>query len=342
MSIKRFDVYAPVLIPTLCRYEHFRRCIESLRRCTGAEYTDLYIGLDYPTKESHWPGYNKICEYVSQITGFNQVVVFKRESNLGARANVKALKASVINLYDRCIVSEDDNEFSPNFLEYMNAGLTRYKDNPDVLRICGNLMPWDVDYKAVMGGWGKNAFPAMDYNAMGVGSWFDKPLVLPYTKDSVLKSWKLTYKAFKEGYCTAIHRMLHQLYKDTQLPDVCFRLYCAFHHKYCIFPAVSKVKNWGYDGTGLHSDNNSHWIDVQVLDTSCDFDMDDFEIVDYPEVKSFVRQMFDANKKIKLWIMINYVFYRLTGRRFKDVFGKILAYLKKKSNWHNDKSLILI
>ena len=50
--------FAPVIIPTLCRFEHFNRCIESLSKCTWAEYTEVYIGLDYPAKESHWGGYN--------------------------------------------------------------------------------------------------------------------------------------------------------------------------------------------------------------------------------------------------------------------------------------------
>ena len=53
-------IYAPVLIPTLCRDEHFIRCIESLKRNAWAKYTDIYIALDFPCKESHWDGYNKI------------------------------------------------------------------------------------------------------------------------------------------------------------------------------------------------------------------------------------------------------------------------------------------
>lgn len=42
------DNFAPVIIPTLCRYEHFKECLESLSRCTWAEKTEVYIGLDYP------------------------------------------------------------------------------------------------------------------------------------------------------------------------------------------------------------------------------------------------------------------------------------------------------
>ena len=201
MDSRRFEIYAPVIIPTLCRYEHFKRCLESLRKCTGAEYTDVYIGIDYPTKDSHWDGYNKICEYVSNIVGFHKLVIIKREKNFGPELNVISLRNCVKEHYDRCIISEDDNEFSPNFLEYMNECLTHFKDNPNVIRICGSKMTWGVDFNTIMKGYNNNIFPAKDYNASGSAIWFDKFFMAPYTKESVLKSWKLTYKAFRKGYC---------------------------------------------------------------------------------------------------------------------------------------------
>ena len=80
----KFPVYAPVIIPTLCRFEHFKRCVESLKRCTGAEYTDVYVGVDYPSQESHWEGYQKICNYVSEVTGFRSFNVILRDRNFGA------------------------------------------------------------------------------------------------------------------------------------------------------------------------------------------------------------------------------------------------------------------
>lgn len=40
--------YAPVIIPTLNRYVHLKRCVDSLAKCTHAPDTELIIGLDYP------------------------------------------------------------------------------------------------------------------------------------------------------------------------------------------------------------------------------------------------------------------------------------------------------
>lgn len=46
----------PILIPTLDRYEHFKKCIESLAKNTHANKTELVIGLDYPPSEKYMDG----------------------------------------------------------------------------------------------------------------------------------------------------------------------------------------------------------------------------------------------------------------------------------------------
>ena len=327
--MRKWKVYAPVLIPTLCRFEHFYRCLESLEHCTGAEYTEVYVGLDYPPSDKYKEGWKRIDTYLSEkekTNKFRKLIVLRRDHNCGVGkkgSNQALLVEEIMGKYDFYINSEDDNEFAPNFLEYMNAGLERYKDNPNVLRICGNLMPWRADYEGCMKTYPHNAFPAMDYNALGMGIWFDKKFPLPITKDSILNSWILTMKAIHHGYCAAVLRCMQQLHNESQLPDVCLRLYCAFNHKYCIFPRISKVKNWGYDGTGLNSDNDSKWIDIQKLDTSTTFEFDDFEIMDYKEVKRFIGQMYDAppgfsKMKMRWGVLTNYIFYRITGVRVKD------------------------
>jgi len=80
--------YAPVLIPTLNRYKHLERCVESLAACTGANTTELYIALDYPLKDSHWEGYIKVCAYIENIQGFRNVTLIKRNTNFGAAKNL--------------------------------------------------------------------------------------------------------------------------------------------------------------------------------------------------------------------------------------------------------------
>ena len=48
--------YAPVLITTCNRYEHLKRCVESLSKCTLASETDLIISVDYPPSDKYVDG----------------------------------------------------------------------------------------------------------------------------------------------------------------------------------------------------------------------------------------------------------------------------------------------
>jgi hypothetical protein len=53
-----------VIIPTLNKYEHFKHCIELLDRCTWADKTDVYVGLDYLPVDKYFEGWRRIDEYL--------------------------------------------------------------------------------------------------------------------------------------------------------------------------------------------------------------------------------------------------------------------------------------
>jgi len=114
-------VYAPVCIPTLNRYEHLKELIESLQQNSWAQYTDLYIGLDFPPSEKYEEGYKKIVQYLcGGINGFQKVHVIKRNINIGAGKNASLLVEEALETFDRFICIEDDNIVSRDFLEYMD------------------------------------------------------------------------------------------------------------------------------------------------------------------------------------------------------------------------------
>ena len=110
MTKEEITTFAPVSIPTLCRFEHFKRCIESLSRCTWAEYTDVYVALDYPAKESHWEGYKKIKAYLDTCGNmtFKSLNVVIREKNygIGSQGNMATLNKGIRQKYDRYIITD--------------------------------------------------------------------------------------------------------------------------------------------------------------------------------------------------------------------------------------------
>lgn len=322
-------VYAPVVIPTLCRYTHFKRCVESLARNTGADQTELYIGLDYPTKETHWDGYRKLCDYIPTIQGFKNVVVYKRESNFGPMRNARDILAVVQKKYDCYIFSEDDNEFSPNFLQYINGGLQKFKNDANVIAICGFAEP-RVDYKC-LNSYPYNAYPMCGYNAWGVGVWFEKKPPLIPAKE-ILYDEKTVLKVIGLGHGRAVHRMLYRM-RTGAISDLQWRIFCALNHKYCIFPKISKVRNWGFDGSGENSLTINHYS-IMDIDLQTSFTMDDFEVRDYPQIKRIQKSIFGWKPLNYIVFALDYLLFRISkGKCFTDFkLYRYIVYLNRKIN----------
>lgn len=255
-------IYAPVMIPTLCRYEHFKECLESLSLCKGADMTEVFVGLDYPAKENHRPGYEKIKNYLEQVgnMNFKKIHVYLREVNYGGGKNSRELQNVIKERFDTYIYSEDDNVFSPNFLEYMNACLEKYKDDPDVLAVCGYSYPvkWDVSEEATI------LKQQINVSMWGTGLWEEKEeawndvyyqgILLKKLKEFVKKGnyrkmIDACLKEYMEAACN-ITGIGNQMLRCKS--DISRRSLLAVYDKYAITPVITKVKNQGFDGSGLY------------------------------------------------------------------------------------------
>lgn len=272
-------IYAPVIIPTLCRYEHFVRCVESLRKNTWAQYTDVYIGLDYPAKESHREGYEKIKDYLKQnFTEFNHFTVIIRKKNYGASRNFVELRRACSEKYDRYIVMEDDIECSPVFLEYMDKMLEKYQDDESVIAVTGYCPPIQLKHRE-----GANAIKQqLEAYTWGIGRWKNKTeQTIDYLSGSTLK------KKFDEVYSSrrlfkmtdwAITDYIRSVvYSDFLsrglefLTDVTMRIFLTVTNKYVIMPTKTKTRNLGFDGSGLYCPEVSLNSNSRVTSSNYDY-----------------------------------------------------------------------
>ena len=295
--------YSPILIPTLCRSEHFIRCIESLKKNTWAEYTDVYVALDYPAKEQHWDGYNKIRLYLEgDFSNFSSFHIIKREKNYGSARNMKELRELVLKKYDRFIRTDDDWEFSPNFLEYMNKCLDVFENDECVMGVTGYSYPvhWHVKEECT-------AFKSsLIFPMWGTGFWRDKFLKMEndieadfignYTRKNNLSRESMTDARYIDCLSAATN------YKNLltkKFSDVSCGCYIQLTNRYVITPKISKVRNYGFDGSGVWCTNSltekkdsckaksydykKQKIDVDryfslVVDEKCDFQQNRDEI----------------------------------------------------------------
>lgn len=301
--------YAPIIIPTLCRYDHFKRCVESLSRCTHADKTELIIGLDFPLKESQKEGYDKISDLIKRgINGFKKVTVIRHNSNQGAVNNYRYILAYAFQRYERVIVTEDDNEFSPNFLDYINKGLELYNDSDEVVAVCGYNYPVDMsDYD-------QNTYLSHNYSAWGCGFWKSKneKYLSEFTLEEsckILKSPSQLLKILRTKPSLAISLWYMSRQREL-LGDVNREVYNICRNHRALFPRQSLVRNWGHDGSGINcsSINNDVYLN-QEIDKDSIFNFGN-------EIKSLPHKY---NKRLR----------RFFGDRPYDLTLRALRFLKK-------------
>lgn len=309
-------IYAPVIIPTLCRAEHFKRCISSLSQCKYSDKTELIIGLDFPKEKKHEKGYKEICKYILNIKGFKKITIIRHTQNIGATANIQYLQEFAFEQNNRIILTEDDNEFSPCFLEYMNCALEYFNDNPRILSISGytnedlyNIIPYNI-------------FPTIDVSGWGIGLWKNKSIIIKgndYYKqaEKILFSSKQSLKLLST-YPAAFEMFIEMTKNKKTYGDVIQTVHNILNDTREIRPSISLVRNWGNDGTGENCKLiNTHFIQQRILSDK-DFNLDKIDLTCINE-KNIKKKVFYNNLPknfIKAWshiirIALKYINYRL-------------------------------
>lgn len=330
--------YSPVLIPTLCRADKFKKCVESLKKNKWAKYTTVYIALDYPSNDTHWTGYNEICEYLRQdFSEFAEFHIIKREYNFGSGRNVNEARNEIFQKYDRYIHTDDDIEFSENFLEYIDKTMELYEDDPDIIAVCGYSYPlqWNVSQ-------GSTVFKTNTGLFMwGTGFWRDKYIPIKEIIESGI---------FRREYATRNKQFWRKKLIDARYidflglgtsedkglldcsSDISFSTYMELYDKYAVLPVVSKARNYGFDGSGVYCqkidafsfDSGNYNYSNQEIDK-----MDSFEVIPdklYNDVLNrTLWAAFDCRKNIRTDILLREWKYFLRKLIGKNNYKKIKA-----------------
>lgn len=345
--------YAPVLIITLCRFEELAKCIESLRKNSDAIYTDLYIGIDYPLMDRHRKGYARILEYLeSGVEGFANVYLIKQTENKGWYNNFVSVRQRIYEKYDRYIYLEDDIEVSPNFLAYMNKNLTFFEEDEDVQAICGYSYPfeWMEDESNLVK---INTY----YTAWGCATWREKEekmhqAVTMHNFDRIMRrpfQMRRLYKASPNQFCNFVKGMLEYIpvlvqHDEIIKLDMAFSIYIFMNHKYVIFPKMSKTRNVGCNGMGMHCENIQ--IDESKPVTSRNYDYasqpvdgeEGFETVGedrllfHKENNRRLDKFYPVDRRECFITMAAYVMYLILGRKRARQVIKFVQGLKEGTN----------
>lgn len=115
--------------------------LEFLRRNARSAESDLIVFSDGPRSAANRAGVAETRALLAEVRGFRSVRVVTRPENLGLAGSITSGVTEVLRDYDRVIVVEDDMITSPQFLDYMNAGLDRFADDARVGSVHAYMYP---------------------------------------------------------------------------------------------------------------------------------------------------------------------------------------------------------
>ncbi len=335
--------YAPIMIPTCNRYEHLKRCLDSLASNTLAKETDIFLSVDYPPQKEYFLGYEKIVDFLKRFdkNKFNKFEIIIQKENLGPKKNCKFLYDLLKKDYDRFIFSEDDNEFSPNFLLYINKCFEENELDPRLFTICG----FKSDSKSFF------------YNEKFSGTVYKTYYTQPYGYACLFSKFEEFYRnnyiiLDKKNYSIRNIRRLYNYNpylaylfvdyilcrkdnlffdEDERLApiDGVMQLYSYYSGLYSIFPVINKSRTRGIDGSGVTMGKDDT-IDIEkdwVLDRSSSFV---YKECSDEDVNSELAESKDRYKKKKIKRYLKcliklHIFYLggCDGKRARKVIAKL-------------------
>src|SRR5450759_386480 len=132
---------APICLFMYKRPDHGRQTIDSLRANALAGESDLFVFCDGAKTHQAEASVHEVRRLARTITGFRQVTIIERPTNLGLAQSIISGVIEVVSKYGRAVVVEEDLITSPFFLKFLNDGLDTYRDDAEVASIHGYLVP---------------------------------------------------------------------------------------------------------------------------------------------------------------------------------------------------------
>ncbi len=239
---------APIALFCYNRPNHLMRTIEALKANALSVDSDLHIFCDGAKNKEDMEAVNEVRRYVSEVSGFRNIVIYERDVNLGLANSIVTGVSQLVRDYGKVIVMEDDILTAPFFLTYMNEGLTVYENENDVISIHGYLLPVKKTLPetfflrgADCWGWAtwKRGWDLFNPNgqslldqieSLDLQSKFDMGGSYPYTK--MLEEWT---QGKNDSWAIRWHAS------------------AFIQKKLTLYPGSSLVLNIGNDGSGTHS-----------------------------------------------------------------------------------------
>lgn len=238
---------APVILFAFNRPDTLHASLESLAVNDLASETSLFIRLDGPRSEDDAEKVAAVREVARAARGFRSVDIVCSDVNRGLATSVILGVEQVFDAFDSVIVLEDDLMTHPGFLTYLNAGLERYRDVPEVFSICG----YSSEVR-IPSGYGYDAYFCPRSSSWGWATWKDRWLSVDWNPSPAsLQKYGFAFNRWGGSDCAHMLREWMEGKNSSWAIRFCFSQF--LQAKVSLFPIESLVDpSTGFNGEGTH------------------------------------------------------------------------------------------
>jgi hypothetical protein len=254
---------SPIVLFVYNRPWHTQQTVEALQKNLLANESDLIIFSDGPKSLQGIEKIKEVRAFLKTIRGFKSITIIESEFNKGLANSIINGVTQVLKDYETVIVLEDDMITSPQFLSYMNQGLTLYREDNQVACIHGYFFP--VENQCL-----PETFFIKGADCWGWATWRRGWEIFESNPFKLLLQilLKRRKREFDYDNSYAYTRMLLSQCLG-RIDSWAIRWYAStfLKNKLTLYPAVSLVKNIGLDNSGTHTREwNKKAFDIELTD----------------------------------------------------------------------------
>lgn len=277
--------FAPIIVSVYDRKRHLENCINSLKNNYYAKDTILYIVSDNANTEEDKKIITDIRNYIKTISGFKEVRCIFNETNLGSYESQRNAIEKILNEHDTFIFLEDDNVVSKYFLNYMNEGLEKFKNDRSIFSISAYT---HSDLKIPLN-YNKDIYIWACTCPWGYATWKDRwyELDLELSKYPNFIKDKKRVRRFKKIAPDFMGTLKADREEMIKAMDIKIFFNMFLNNKYSIFPVKSLVRNMGFEGTGEHCGIDDKYSNEEIYQ----------EEIKFPQKIEIDKRIFKAFRK---------------------------------------------
>lgn len=305
--------FAPIALFVYKRPEHTRKTLEALMRCSEFEQSELYVFCDGAKRLEDQELVDDTRAVVRTLVGYKAIVIEALE-NQGLADSIISGVTKLVNEFGTVIVLEDDLVVSSGFLNYVNQGLEKYRDEDQVMQISGYM------------------FPGAEFIDR------DEAMFLPFTVSWGWATWDRAWRYFdpdaKGWEVLKRNRQMRKRFNldgaydyfsilESQFLGKCdswaVRWYWSvFQRKgLVLFPAATYIQNIGFDGSGTHGSLTRRYI-PDSLQSGESFRFPKNITISEKDFEIICRNI-QCNNLFKLFSFLKYLSFREVWRRLLEI-----------------------